>query len=127
MSTITHAQYLEMLTRVGQSEIRQQDGDGVPLEAPLHKAIMDWCDSQWPRWRYVHARMDKRSTTGNGVADFVIFGPYPACFVVECKTRTGKLSEDQMCWIEEMRLLGWVVHVVRSFKEFLTLVTIKKP
>jgi len=95
--------------------------DAVEDESKLHRKIIEWCDSQWPRWKYVHARMDRKSTIGNGVADFVIFGPHPLCIVVECKKKDGKLSQDQQCWAAEMKMLGWQVEVVRSLGDFVAL------
>ena len=31
-------------------------------ESKLHADIVKFCDSQWPRWKYIRARMDKKST-----------------------------------------------------------------
>lgn len=84
----------------------------------LQEKIQAWCDRQWPRWLTIWARTDKPSTIGVGIHDFTIFGPYPICICVECKTKTGKLSEDQRNWAFEMARLGWAVHIVRSMEEF---------
>ena len=90
----------------------------VDREAKLHQDIMDWCDSQWPRWKFIHSRMDMKSTIGKGVNDFTVFGQFPLCILVECKKKDGKLDDDQRNWAHELKLLGWTVHVVRSIEEF---------
>ena len=96
------------------------ESSGVPVdrEAKLHQDIMDWCDSQWPRWKFIHSRMDMKSTIGKGVNDFTVFGQFPLCILVECKKKDGKLDDDQRNWAHELKLLGWTVHVVRSIEEF---------
>lgn len=95
----------------------------VPLEAPLHQEVMDWCDSQqpWP-WMYVHSRMDRKSTTHKGVPDFVIFGPFPLCLVLEGKARDEKQKPEQLLWAAKMKRIGWTVHMFRSMPEFLSIV-----
>lgn len=84
----------------------------------LHEQILKWCDAQWPKWKVIAARTDMRSTIALGAHDMTIFGPYPLCICVELKSKTGKLSEDQISWGAQMRALGWAVHVVRSLSEF---------
>jgi len=101
-------------------------GDGVDLEIPLHNKILEYCDSQWPRWKYIHANPSTKSTIGVGVHDITIFmtgnfDKQPRVLCVECKTRTGKLSVEQLAWDYEMQLVGFKVHVIRSFEEFLKL------
>ena len=90
----------------------------VDLESKLHQQIIDYCDAQWPRWKYIRARMDKRSTIGNGVHDFTIFAP-GRVICVECKARNEKLRDDQQIWKKELEMLGIEVHVVRNLEEFL--------
>lgn len=96
-------------------------GDGVTSEFPLHEEIVSYCDSQRPRWKYIHARTDKKSTIGVGVCDFVLFLPNGKTACIECKSKTGKLSEAQLIWKKEMEMLGHTVHVIRSFQEFVVL------
>ena len=100
--------------------------DAVLKEVPLHDDIMAWCSAQWPRWKYIHCRTDRETTIAEGAADFTVFGPFPLCLLVECKTKTGKLSPKQLAWAAEMELLGWTVSVVRSKQEFLNAVEAAK-
>lgn len=90
-------------------------------ESILHDKIISWCRSQHPMVPYIHARMDQKSTVGEGVPDFAV------CYagktiLVECKARDGKLSEAQRDWVHLASLQGVIVHIVRSFEEFLEVV-----
>lgn len=96
-------------------------------ERKLHKAIMAHCDGQWPRWKYIHARMDKRSTVAVGAPDFVIFSPgnaemHPRVFAIECKRAGQKPTPEQLAWHKEMEMLGHKVHVIYSLAEFFEIV-----
>ncbi len=117
---ISHHEYAMMLQRTQSqmSQLYKESKAPIDRESKLHKAIMEWCDKQWPRWKYVHSRTDTRSTVAVGVADLIIFGPHPLCILAECKTASGKLSEAQQIWITEMRQLDWEVHIVRDEAQF---------
>jgi len=88
-------------------------------ERELHDDIMRHCDKQWPRWKYIHARMDQKSTVAVGSQDFTIFASGGRTFCIEVKTRNGKLSEDQLAWRKEMEMLGHTVHLVKSMEQFI--------
>lgn len=90
-------------------------------ESVLHDKIISWCRSQHPIVPYIHARMDKCSTIGEGAPDFVVCYRYKV-ILVECKSRDGKLSEAQRIWSHLAAMQGCVVHVVRSFEQFLEIV-----
>lgn len=87
-------------------------------ELKLHDEIIAWCNRQNPRIKYIHARTDRKSTIGVGVHDFTIFLNRGRVLCIECKSKTGKLDEDQQAWAMEMRRLGHIVFVVRAFEEF---------
>lgn len=89
----------------------------VDLECKLHTEIIKYCDAQWPKWKYIHARMDKRATIGKGVQDFTIFAP-DRVLCIECKARDKKLEPEQLAWAKEMEMLGYTVHCIRSWEEF---------
>ena len=104
-------------------------------ESKLHELIIDYCNKQWPKWKYTHARMDKKSTLDKGHCDFVIWFPchlderpktddvpWSKSLCIECKRPGEKLSEDQRNWAHEMAMLGHTVHTVTKFEEFLELV-----
>lgn len=94
---------------------------GCDKESELHDRIIYYCESHWPKWKFIHCRMDKRSTIAKGAQDFTIFIPKGRTLCVECKTKDGKLDSDQMGWAHEMNKNDHTVHVVRSFEEFLAL------
>ena len=125
MATFTQQQVIE-------HELRVAAGKRHPAAASsgeerevgmggLHQKITQHCDSQWPRWKCIHCRTDKRSTVGVGVHDFTIYLPGGRLLNVECKTRTGKPTPEQLAWAKELEMLGHTVHVVRSMEEFLAL------
>lgn len=93
-------------------------------EERLHEKIMVWCDQQWPRWKYVHSRMDRKTTTETGVADFVVFAPGGRVIVVECKARGRKLSKEQRDWSHEMFRLDHTVHLVYSLDEWVQITVV---
>ena len=84
----------------------------------LHQQIMDFCNSQWPRWKFIHSRTDQKSTVEIGSHDFTIFLPSGRWLLIECKAKHGKLSPGQRVWAYELAALGHVVYVVYSLGEF---------
>ena len=88
----------------------------------LHEQIIEYCGKQWPRWKYRHARTDKKTTEELGTEDFTIFLPAGRTLHVECKARNEKPSPQQLSWATELRMLGHTVHFVWSFEEFLKVV-----
>lgn len=95
-------------------------------ERQLHEKIIEYCNTQWPKWKYIRARMDQRSTIGNGVHDFTVFMPGGKIIFFECKHGDNKLEKDQLIWKTELELLGHTVPVIRTMGEFLTLALLKK-
>lgn len=94
---------------------------GCDDESKLHQSIIGYCESQWPKWKFIRCRMDKPSTIAKGAQDFTIFLPNGRTLCVECKKKDGKLDADQLGWAHEMQKNHHTVHVVRSFEEFLNL------
>lgn len=92
--------------------------NGEAKESDLHDKIIQHCNSQWPRWKYIRARMDQRSTIQAGCQDFTIFMPCGGLLLVECKRKGGKLSEAQLSWCKELEMLSHTVHVIQSMEEF---------
>lgn len=85
----------------------------------LHDQISAYCRAQFPPWKFIHARTDQRSTIEAGAPDFVIMAPDGRTFLIECKTKTSKLTTEQLGWALQARALGHTVHCVRSFQDFL--------
>lgn len=116
---LTEAQYRDILLRQNRNPARIPAAQAVDAEMPLHEDIMRYCDRQWPKWKYIRARSDRRSTIAVGANDFTIFLPHGRVLCIECKSKTGKLSNEQRAWAFEMEKLGHRVHVVQSMDEFL--------
>jgi len=95
--------------------------NSVLVESHLHESIVAYCNSNWPRWKYIRARMDRESTIAVGAQDFTIFMPGGRVLCVECKAKGKKRSMEQLNWAKEMEMLGHQVHLIYSFDEFLSL------
>ncbi len=106
--------------------IPAQEFAPVDLEGKLHDQIIKWCDEQWPKVKFIHARMDQKSTIQVGCQDFTIFMPGGRTVSVECKAKGKKLDPDQLIWHKEMSMLGHHVLTVWSFEEFLILIKPKQ-
>jgi len=111
-----------MQARLGRPSV----SDDVPLEKKLHRDIMDHCDKQWPRWKYVHSRIDKRTRNESGVPDFIIALPMARTLYVEAKRPGEKPSLAQCTWHAEMAKLGHTVQIVHDMAEFLQAVAAAK-
>lgn len=72
---------------------------------------------------YLRSPMHKRVTQKKGVPDFIVVLPRGIALLVECKTITGKLSDEQTKMAEEYKkkTKGHSIHVVRTLAEFKTL------
>jgi hypothetical protein len=88
----------------------------VEAEADLHDEIIAHCRSKG--WAYAHNRMDKKSTAGNGVADFIIFADSGRVFAIECKSRSGKRTVAQMGFAMQLNKLGHKCWCIKSMEEF---------
>jgi len=93
---------------------------GIPIteqpESELHNAIISHCKANG--WIYFHGSMAHKAMRTVGEPDFTLLLPAGRVLFVECKTRTGKLSPEQLglsLWAER---LGHKIHVVRSMEEF---------
>ena len=127
MNPYAHKGYVERdgqlhKVKLGEAACETVSGVGELGERKLHERIIEFCDKQWPRWKYIRARMDVPSTLPVGCHDLTVFAKFPNCFLIEAKVADGKLSKDQQIWKKEMDMIGWTVHVVRDFETFLKLV-----
>ena len=126
MSNITQFQFEQMQARLGRPATIAERPATIadqPLEKELHQDIMDHCDKQWPRWKYVHSRMDKKTRNQAGVPDFVIALIHGRTIYVEAKRHGEKVSPAQRDWHAEMARLGIPVYVVHDMKECLSVLS----
>lgn len=113
---LTEFQYQEILSRQGRpprpapKDIRERD---------IHDDIIEYCNSRFPRWKFIHSRTDKRTRCAIGAPDFVVFLPRHRFLVLEVKRVGGKPTPEQRNFAAEMAKLGTTVHFVESVREFL--------
>jgi hypothetical protein len=125
---ITPEQANEMLHRLEKNKKRETPTiEDIPIEGVameivgLHVPIIRWCQQQVPAVPFYHSRSDKAATIDRGAPDFcLIYKGKP--ILIECKSKTGKLTEDQRNWIYCSELQGVTVHIIRSMEEFFELV-----
>lgn len=94
--------------------------DSCTKESDLHNAIIQHCKRG--QWICFHGSMAHRAMRTPGEPDFVCLLPNGRTVFIEAKTKTGKLSPEQLgmkLWAER---LGHQIHTVRSLKEFLEVV-----
>ncbi|MGA2685901.1 MAG: hypothetical protein ABSF51_12705 [Verrucomicrobiota bacterium] len=94
--------------------------DAVDSEGALHDEIISECRARL--WPVIHSRMDAKTTTAKGAPDFVIFADAGRVFAVECKTRTGKQTPEQIGWQMLLERNGHAYRIVRSMADFLAVV-----
>jgi hypothetical protein len=117
--SITKFQFEQMQQRTGRNTIGSASVSTAPLEKKIHQDIIAHCNAQWPRWKFVHSRMDKPTRNQCGVPDFVIALPGARTLYIEAKRPGEKISPAQRDWHAEMTTLGHTVHVVHTLQEFL--------
>lgn len=88
-------------------------------ESDLHDKIIDECKRRG--WLYFHSRMDKKTNRTKGEPDFIIFAECGRHIFLEAKSKTGKLSSEQLGVIAWARKLGTDIHIVSSFEEVLVI------
>jgi len=108
----------------GPSRVETRNGEratrnGAEREASLHEAVFDECRRRC--WIALHGSMAERTCRTLGEPDFVILADGGRVLLVECKSRTGKLSPAQFALKHHAEKLGHTVHVVRSLEDFLKL------
>lgn len=99
----------------------QSNYDGCDDEGELHAQIIQECKRRG--WLPFHGSMAHKSRRTPGEADFTILVPGSVIFI-ECKTRTGKQSPDQLAVSAMAARLGHTIHIVRSFPEFISLISL---
>jgi hypothetical protein len=93
---------------------------GCDVEADLHRQILEECRRRG--WIALHGSMAHSTFRNPGEWDFDVKADGGRSFLIEAKTRTGKLSPDQRAIHAWAAKLGHQVHVVRSFEAFLAVI-----
>jgi len=90
--------------------------NAVTVEADLHEQIRQVCVDR--NWLPLHGSMAHKTFRTPGEWDFVILAEYPRLLLVECKTKTGKLTVEQAGLAAWASRLGWRPTVCRSIEDF---------
>jgi hypothetical protein len=125
MPTFSREWYEDYKERHAKKPDARSKEEEVPAgaEAALHDKIIEHCRDRG--WVYFHGSTARATHRTLGEPDFVVFLPDGRVLLVECKTRTGKLSTEQLALHAALGRLGHCVHVVRSLREFIQLATLK--
>lgn len=117
MSGISHAQYVEMLSRLNPARV-QRGASAVEIEKDLHDEIEQWCRAHG--WVCIHSRTDKHATNAIGTPDFILGADDGRVFWIECKRRGGKCSPAQnamLAWLLKNKQKAFVVQSMSEFLE----------
>lgn len=93
-----------------------QEVDSHENESTLHGRIIQELKARG--WPYMHGSTAHRTHRTKGEPDFVILAPKGRVLLVECKSKTGKLSVDQRALLMWAARLGHTIHVVQTMREF---------
>lgn len=117
MPRMTQAEYIAFLSRHFRGGVATAH-PGTDKEAELHSQIIGECKVRG--WIAFHGSMAHQTHRTPGEPDFVILAPGGRTYLIECKAGRGKLSTDQRAIAAWAAKLGHTVHVVRSIKDFLS-------
>lgn len=95
-------------------------------ERKLHDSLIEFYNQQWPRWKVIYARQDKRSTIPVGCQDHTVFADNSRFFCFELKKKNSKPDAEQLAWHKEMEMLGHVVFVIHNMDEFRAAINLPK-
>ena len=121
MSVITNTQFIEMLARTERNKVREL-GQIVPdsgREEKLHEKILNECRSRG--WIALYGSTAHKTHRTLGEPDLIILRDGAQLLMVECKSKTGKLTREQIGFAAWASHLGFTVFTIRSFSEFLKL------
>lgn len=118
MGSISEYQFRQLLQRTKRAEFGVA-ADACEDESQLHADIITHCKNNG--WLYFHGSMAHRTHRTKGEFDFTIFADRGRVFVIEGKSKMGKLSTDQLGVIAWAKQLGHEArfHVVSSYAQFL--------
>lgn len=97
------------------------NANAVEREADLHNDILDECRKRG--WIALHGSMAHLTHRNEGEPDFIVLAESPDVYLIEAKSKTGKLSPAQQAFAAHANKLGWTVQVVRSMEAFLDAIT----
>lgn len=105
-----------MQARLNKNTKTKAPADAEHDEEILHNKIITYCKDR--RWIYFRSSMAHRTHATLGTPDFIILADKGRVLFIECKSKTGKLSTEQLGIQLAAKILGHTVHAVRSMREF---------
>ncbi len=112
---------------VSGEQVSQFDAIADGEEDQLHAEIIKFCQREG--WLYFHGSMAHKAMRNPGEPDFHIYtnlSTPPRVLMVECKTKNGKLSTEQLGVQLMAKILHQEYHVVRSMAEFESIINQNK-
>lgn len=91
--------------------------DAATEEDVLQAQIIEHCKQE--RWVVFYNLTKKKTNRPVGEPDLLCFLPGGVTLLAELKSKTGKPSEDQVIVHHCLRRNGHIVHIIRSFSQFL--------
>lgn len=91
-------------------------GPPVEDESLLHNQII--CECKRRGWIYFHGSMAVATARTESEPDFQILAEGGRYFLIECKSKTGKLTSGQLGMKAWASKLSHTIHVIRSMEEF---------
>ena len=116
MSTWNQNDVDEFLRRTSSRRMGTGSTEGIDRERDLHEYIIKDCREKM--WRFFRGSMCKPTHRTAGEPDFIILADHGRTLLVECKSKSGKLSIEQNAVISDAERLGHTVHVISSFSEW---------
>lgn len=124
MANMTQAEVNAFLARSGTMPMNPnlvlQPKSAFLKESELHKNILAACKIRG--WIAFHGSMAHSTFRTEGEPDFVILMPNGRTLMIECKSKKGKSTAEQLAIHAWARTLDHTVHVIRSMEEFYELI-----
>ncbi len=95
-------------------------GEACDDESKLHQQIIDECKRRG--WVALHGSMAHKAMRNPGECDFTVAGSNGRVWFIECKTKTGKLSNEQAGMLQWLTKLGHRAYLVRCIEDFLAII-----
>lgn len=109
--------------QAGMPELSESSIPGADDERQLHEQISAECRRRG--WIALHGAMSERTARNLGEWDYEILADGGRVFLIELKSRTGKLRPEQAALHHWAAKLGHKSHVVRSVEQFLEIINEK--
>ena len=113
---------------VKNSSVEFVEPSGIRFDGPeneLHDQIIEELNRR--RWLFFHGSMAHKAKRTLGEPDFEIYGSKGRHWLIEAKTKDGKLSHDQLIVKMLAEMNGHEIHIVRSFEQFLKIINGSDP